>query len=143
MPATRPYFARFRGAIRIVDGTSISAVRKHILKPEIDELESKLTECRPATAQEVASFARDGGVPELCGQYPEPKPEAPPEEEQVVDPVYDGKVYAFSPDFCPTHVASDEDAKVCRNCGTHIDELRPDQDQEEQAPSVEQPLEGC
>lgn len=25
---------------------------------------------------------------------------------------------------CPGHVASDDDPKVCRHCGTHVDELR-------------------
>jgi hypothetical protein len=28
---------------------------------------------------------------------------------------------------CPGHVASDTDQRVCGICGTHIDELRPDE----------------
>lgn len=32
---------------------------------------------------------------------------------------------------CPGHVASDADPKVCRHCGTHVDEERPD-DEEQQ-----------
>lgn len=27
---------------------------------------------------------------------------------------------------CPGHVASENDAKVCRRCGIHIDSLRPE-----------------
>lgn len=27
--------------------------------------------------------------------------------------------------FCPGHTASDNDPKVCRHCGVHIDSLRP------------------
>ena len=30
---------------------------------------------------------------------------------------------------CPGHVASAADAKVCHHCGTHIDSLRPPEDE--------------
>ncbi|RUY12614.1 hypothetical protein EOA25_02860 [Mesorhizobium sp. M2A.F.Ca.ET.040.01.1.1] len=30
--------------------------------------------------------------------------------------------------FCPGHIASDRDPKVCGRCGIHIDELRPDEE---------------
>lgn len=36
-------------------------------------------------------------------------------------------VYAFTEEACPGHVASDDDPKVCKLCGTHIDSLRPDE----------------
>lgn len=35
----------------------------------------------------------------------------------------------FSEDECPGHVASFDDAKVCARCGTHIDALRPPEDE--------------
>jgi hypothetical protein len=30
-----------------------------------------------------------------------------------------------APPACPGHIASDGDPKVCRHCGTHVDEERP------------------
>lgn len=38
------------------------------------------------------------------------------------------KRVARGQDACPGHVASPADRKVCRRCGIHIDELRPDAD---------------
>lgn len=35
-----------------------------------------------------------------------------------------GRSYPFGEGDCPGHVASDDDAKVCRHCGTHVDSLR-------------------
>ncbi len=32
---------------------------------------------------------------------------------------------AFTENDCPGHVASDDDPKVCRFCGCHVDDLRP------------------
>lgn len=32
----------------------------------------------------------------------------------------------FTEEHCPGHIASERDAKVCLRCGTHIDSLRPD-----------------
>ena len=37
-------------------------------------------------------------------------------------------LYQFGENDCPGHVASD-DPKVCRHCGTHIDSLRPPDDE--------------
>lgn len=34
--------------------------------------------------------------------------------------------YRFAEEDCPGHVASRADPKVCRHCGVHVDELRPD-----------------
>lgn len=34
----------------------------------------------------------------------------------------------ISEDDCPGHVASDYNPKVCKHCGTHIDSLRPPED---------------
>ena len=36
---------------------------------------------------------------------------------------------AFDEQDCPGHVASNDDPKVCGRCGTHIDSLRPPEDQ--------------
>lgn len=33
-------------------------------------------------------------------------------------------------DFCPCHVASDTDPKVCARCGISVDELRPEVEKE-------------
>ena len=35
---------------------------------------------------------------------------------------------AFDEQTCPGHVASKDDPKVCGRCGTHIDSLRPPED---------------
>lgn len=35
-----------------------------------------------------------------------------------------GAPATYAPEDCPEHVASDNDPKVCRRCGIHIDELR-------------------
>ncbi len=32
--------------------------------------------------------------------------------------------YKFKPDDCPKHTASSWDAKICGNCGIHVDSLR-------------------
>ena len=36
---------------------------------------------------------------------------------------------AFDEQTCPGHDASKDDPKVCGRCGTHIDELRPPEDE--------------
>lgn len=36
--------------------------------------------------------------------------------------------FAYNEDECPGHVASEQDGKVCGNCGVHIDSLRPPED---------------
>lgn len=41
------------------------------------------------------------------------------------------KLAGILPPDCPGHVASDSDPRVCRHCGTHVDEYR---DEPEQAP---------
>jgi len=33
--------------------------------------------------------------------------------------------------WCPGHIASDNDPKVCKWCGVHIDELRPPEEDDE------------
>jgi hypothetical protein len=32
-------------------------------------------------------------------------------------------------DFCPGHVASKEDPKICGRCGEHVDSLRPEEEE--------------
>lgn len=39
-----------------------------------------------------------------------------------------GRAYDYEEEACPGHVASPEDSKVCDRCGTHIDSLRPDEE---------------
>lgn len=36
-------------------------------------------------------------------------------------------IYPFNEEACPGHVASFDDPKVCKNCGTHVDSMRPDE----------------
>lgn len=40
-------------------------------------------------------------------------------------------VAVITEENCPGHVASENDPKVCGRCGTHIDSLRPPEDQPE------------
>ncbi len=44
----------------------------------------------------------------------------------------DGAAHArdYSEEACPGHIASADDPKVCDRCGVHINELRPDSDEE-------------
>jgi hypothetical protein len=44
---------------------------------------------------------------------------------------------------CPGHVASDDDPKVCRHCGTHVDEERPPDDGVDDLASILPPGEGA
>ena len=39
-----------------------------------------------------------------------------------------GEKVRFTEETCHGHVASEGDPKVCRNCGTHVDSLRPEPD---------------
>lgn len=32
----------------------------------------------------------------------------------------------YAEEFCPGHVASESDARICGRCGVHVDSLRPD-----------------
>ena len=36
---------------------------------------------------------------------------------------------AFDEHTCPGHIPSKDDAKICARCGTHIDSLRPPEDE--------------
>lgn len=36
-------------------------------------------------------------------------------------------IYPFTEENCPGHTAAFSDRKVCKNCGTHIDSMRPDE----------------
>lgn len=38
--------------------------------------------------------------------------------------------YPYIEEECPGHIASEQDPKVCARCGTHIDSLRPPEDDE-------------
>ena len=35
------------------------------------------------------------------------------------------KLYEYTDQSCPGHVASDNDNKICERCGIYIDDLRP------------------
>jgi hypothetical protein len=39
------------------------------------------------------------------------------------------RTYTYEEETCPEHVASPDDPKVCDRCGTHIDSLRPDDEE--------------
>jgi hypothetical protein len=42
-----------------------------------------------------------------------------------------GEAVALLPEeYCPGHVASASDSKVCARCGTHVDSLRPPEEGE-------------
>ena len=41
------------------------------------------------------------------------------------------KVFLYSEEDCPGHVASQSDGKICGNCGIHVDSLRPPEADEE------------
>ena len=44
----------------------------------------------------------------------------------IVSPI----VYDYDEQSCPNHIASENNIKVCARCGTHIDSLRPPEDDE-------------
>lgn len=70
-----------------------------------------------STKWEVAQYL-GGPVWMFCGSSKVRRPEVI--GERIMPPAH-----LYSEEGCPGHVASENDAKVCGRCGTHIDSLRP------------------
>lgn len=49
----------------------------------------------------------------------------------VSQPTPTAPVYPIGPDQCAVHVASDDDPKICRHCGTNVEEYRDEPREEE------------
>lgn len=92
--------AVFAGLVRLIDACSASAV----IKRELQRI------ARERVAAEAAA-----------------KPDLSAEALAKADQTEEGT--RVDEQHCPGHVASDNDPKICRHCGIHIDRLRPPEDE--------------